>query len=78
MKRTNTCPKCGSREIIRVPGLEGGFGPGNIIQLGMALFKFNAIDVTRYVCGHCGYSEEWIDNPDDLEKIKGKFGRNSG
>ena len=76
MKQTNICPKCSSHEIVRIPGQAGGYGTGNNIPMGMTIFS--AIKVTRYVCGHCGYSEEWIYNPDDLEKIKGKFGRNSG
>ena len=76
MKKSNLCPKCGSAEIIRIPGQSGAYGSGNNIPIGMSIFS--SIKVTRYLCGHCGYSEEWIDNPDDLEKIKGKFGRNSG
>jgi predicted nucleic-acid-binding Zn-ribbon protein len=76
MKQSNVCPKCSSREIIRIPGQAGAYGSGNNIPMGT--FIFSSIKVTRYLCGHCGYSEEWIDNPDDLKKIKNKFGKNSG
>ena len=26
--------------------------------------------VSRYVCGACGFSEEWIDAPEDIAKLK--------
>ena len=76
MKQTNICPKCSSHDIVRIPGQAGAYGSGNVILMGVTIFS--AIKATRYVCSQCVYSEEWIDNPDDLEKIKGKFGRNSG
>jgi ribosomal protein S27AE len=72
MKQSHICPKCNSHDVIRVPGEVGAYGTGNNIQIGMT--TFSAIEVTRYVCGHCGYSEEWIDNPEDLEKLKEKYG----
>jgi hypothetical protein len=28
----------------------------------------------RYVCGSCGFSEEWIDTPDDIAKVRKKYG----
>ena len=74
MKQTNVCPKCSSNEIIRIPGQAGAYGSGNNIPIGKTILS--AIKVTRYVCSHCGFSEEWIDNPDDLGKIKEKFWRN--
>ncbi|WP_278281159.1 hypothetical protein [Clostridium sp. BSD9I1] len=30
---------------------------------------FSAVKVTRYLCCDCGYSEEWIDDKKDIEKI---------
>ena len=76
MKQNKICPKCNSYEIIRVPGQAGAYGSGNNIPMGMTIFS--SIKVTRYVCGNCGYSEEWIDNPIDIEKIKDKFGKKPG
>jgi len=76
MKQTNVCPKCNSHGIIRIPGIAGAYGSGNNIPIGKTIFS--AIKVTRYLCGHCGFSEEWIDDPGDLEKLKDKFGRNPG
>lgn len=71
MKRSHTCPKCGGRDILRVPGKSGAYGAGNNIQMGFTYFS--AVLVHRYVCCCCGYSEEWIDAA-DLERLKEKFG----
>ena len=71
MKATQTCPKCGGHDILRVPGKSGAYGVGNNIQMGMTYFS--AVLVHRYVCCNCGYSEEWID-PSDLERLKERFG----
>ena len=71
MKATQTCPKCGGHDILRVPGKAGPYGSGNNIQTGFSIFS--AVLVHRYVCCSCGYSEEWID-PSDLERLKERFG----
>lgn len=70
MKQSNICPKCQSTDIIHVPGKSGAYGVGNNIQLGWT--NFSAVLVHRYVCGRCGYSEEWIDK-EDLPALKEKF-----
>lgn len=70
MKNTNKCPKCGSSDIIKVPGYAGAYGSGNNIMVGMTI-KF-AVPVDRYLCADCGYSEEWVDI-DNIDKIKKKF-----
>jgi predicted nucleic-acid-binding Zn-ribbon protein len=71
MKKSNKCPKCNSQEIIRIPGRVSGVGAGNIIMTGMTVFS--AVKVTRYLCTDCGFSEEWIDDPKDIEKLKNIF-----
>ena len=76
MKQTNICPKCSGREIVRIPGQAGAYGSGNNIPMGATIFS--AIKVARYVCGNCGYCEEWFDNPDDLQRLKDKFGKKTG
>ena len=70
MKRTNTCPKCGGTDILRIEGTSKGYGAGNNIQVGMTIFS--AVLVHRYLCCDCGYSEEWIDK-EDIQKLKDKF-----
>ncbi|GAA0725780.1 hypothetical protein GCM10008905_21680 [Clostridium malenominatum] len=67
MKNTKTCPKCNSKSISRILGEAGPHGSGNIIMTGMTVFS--AVKVTRYLCCECGYSEEWIDDKKDIEKI---------
>ena len=71
MKNSIKCPKCRSAEIIRVPGEVGGHGAGNNIRVGWTIF--HAVKVTRYVCGSCGFTEEWIDSAGDIAKIREKF-----
>ncbi|WP_444641168.1 hypothetical protein ACRQU7_12240 [Caproiciproducens sp. R1] len=68
MKSKGTCPKCHSSEIISIPGNVGAYGTGNNIKAGRTIFS--AVKITRYLCTSCGYTEEWIDNPIDIEKLK--------
>ena len=72
MKNTHTCPKCNSQEILRIEGRIGGYSGGNDIPAGG--FSFRTVKVTRYLCGSCGFSEEWIDASEDLHKLKEKYG----
>jgi len=66
MKNTKICPKCNSMHIVRVDGYSGPYGSGNNIMVGATIFS--AVNVNRYICCACGYTEEWIDK-NDLEKI---------
>ena len=69
MKNTGICPKCHSSEIIRIPGNVGAYGAGsNIIKAGFT--TLSSVTVTRYLCTSCGYTEEWIDDPRSIEKLK--------
>lgn len=69
MKTTHLCPKCESDEIVRIK--RGNANWDNSIYTGG--FTGRSIPVTRYICIHCGYSEEWIDSPEHLQLIKDKF-----
>ena len=71
MKNSKQCPKCSSKKIIRIPGKVGAFGVGNNILMGA--FVFNAVKITRYLCSNCGFSEEWIDEKKDIEKLEKKY-----
>ena len=55
---------------MHIEGRSGGYGGGNDI----AADFFRTVKVTRYLCGSCGFSEEWIDAPEDLQKLKEKYG----
>lgn len=70
MKNKHICSKCGSHEIILVPGKSDLYGIGNNIQVGMSIFS--AVLVDRFVCCSCGYSEEWI-NKEDIAVLKAKY-----
>ena len=67
MKNTKICPKCQSNEIVRIDGYAGPYGSGNNVLTGATIFS--AVDVNRYICCSCGYTEEWID-ADDIDKIR--------
>ena len=66
MKNTKTCPKCLSSDIVRVDGYAGAYGSGNNVMTGVTIFS--AVNVNRYVCCSCGFTEEWIDK-EDLERL---------
>jgi hypothetical protein len=38
-----------------------------------AIFDAGIVTVTRYVRDACGYSEEWIDRPEDIAALKQAF-----
>ena len=71
MKKTNSCPKCESEDILHIPGQAGAYGSGNNIPAGWTVLS--AVKVSRYLCTGCGYSEEWIDSQADLQKLKTKY-----
>ena len=61
MKTSGTCPKCQSREIAEMKSDSlGARIPTGVLSLAA---------VSYYVCCRCGYTEEWVTNPDDLKKI---------
>ncbi|MBQ6357034.1 MAG: hypothetical protein IJI33_03650 [Solobacterium sp.] len=70
MKFSNVCPKCGSDQILMVPGDVRSYGAGNNIMTGMTVLS--AVKVRRYVCCDCGFSEEWIDL-DDIDKLIDRY-----
>lgn len=51
---------------MRFEGYTGAYGAGNNLMLGSTVFS--AVNVNRYVCLNCGYSEEWIDK-EELKKV---------
>ncbi len=69
MRDSKKCSKCESGEILKVPGKRYDSPGGNTIVGGV----FGVVYVTRYVCGQCGYTEEWVD--EKLDKVKKKYGK---
>ena len=70
MKKSKQCPKCGSRDILRVEGSVGPNLSGNNLKMGATIFS--AIPLPRYVCTGCGYAEEWVDSR-DLYQLREKL-----
>ena len=68
MKYNNCCPKCQNTQIAIV---EGGMFKGNMYNT--LSFALTTIYLTRYVCTTCGFTENYIDDPKDLQKIKEMF-----
>ena len=66
MKNTKICPKCQSTNIIRIDGYSGAYGSGNNVMTGRTIFS--AINVNRYICCSCGFTEEWIEK-EDIDKV---------
>ena len=67
MKNTKVCPKCRSTDLVRIDGYAGAYGTGNNIMVGASIFS--AVEVNRYICCGCGFTEEWIDR-EQIEKVK--------
>ncbi len=72
MKHSKLCPKCNSMDIIVVKGNVGPYGVGNNIPAGRTLWSY--VEVDRYLCGTCGYSEEWVDR-EDIERVRTKYAK---
>lgn len=72
MKNNKVCPKCNSTNIIRVDGYTGAYGAGNNIRIGTSIFE--TVNVNRYICCECGYSEEWIDQ-EDIEVVQKRYSK---
>ncbi|MBC7885545.1 MAG: hypothetical protein H7X99_08720 [Saprospiraceae bacterium] len=68
MKYSSCCPKCQNTEIAVVAG--GGF-KGNLYNT--ITFGFSTVYLTRYVCTVCGFTENYVDDSEDLQKMKDKF-----
>ena len=82
MKNTSACPKCESADIIRVPGsftrkfIMPFAAFHNLITLKTWSLKPTnmMVAVTRMVCTECGFSEEWIEDAEDITKLKKNYG----
>ncbi len=67
MKNQKVCPKCSGSDILIIDGEVRGYGTGNNIMLGASIFS--VVEVDRYICCSCGYTEEWV-NMRDVEAIR--------
>ncbi len=65
------CPKCHASEIVRLPG---GITPPATLSGAKPPSSFKTINITFYCCVHCGYCEQWVDDPEDLQDLMKKYG----
>ena len=72
MKNSRCCPKCRSRNIVRVPNDAHRYLSNSIYIT--KLVTVERVAVVRYVCCDCGYIEDWVENSNELNKIKKEFG----
>lgn len=71
MKHKNTCTKCESHDIFKIPGpATVGYSQNKVPKS-----FFSSANVDRYVCARCGYSEEWIAYEKDLAQLAQKYGK---
>ena len=68
MKNTSRCPKCGSRNLVRVPDDAHRY-------LGNSISITKVVPVARYVCCDCGYVEDWVETQKDLETLRREYSR---
>lgn len=71
MKNTRCCPKCHSKNIVRVPD-----DAHRYLSNSICITRFVTVErvlVARYVCCDCGYVEEWVENGNEHNKIKKAF-----
>jgi transposase-like protein len=54
MKNTNTCPKCNSQNIVKIPSNKRGL----MVEL-----------YDRYLCCSCGFTEQYCENLQFMKKI---------
>ena len=75
MRNTKQCPKCRSHDLLTIPGWVGGYGSGNNIPIrAFGWRSATHVLVTRFVCGACGFSEEWIEDPKDIARLRERYG----
>lgn len=72
MKNVKRCPKCNSSNIIRVPDDAHRYLANSICIT--KLMTVERVPVARYVCCDCGYVEDWVENRNELNKIRKAFG----
>jgi ribosomal protein S27AE len=71
VKHSGICSKCGSGDLLFIPGGDGSLHHDNVIRVGLTIIS--TAEAYRYVCCDCGYSEEWVDLR-DIPKLKKKYG----
>ena len=72
MLHTHTCPKCGSKDILRIPDNPHRHASSNSIYT-TTLTLLGKVPVIRHVCADCGYVENWVEKRKELEELRRAF-----
>ena len=71
--RSGACPKCGSKEILEGVSMNtlGEGGPAGLIAFRLEetqgfLKKSTRVEAKAWICGDCGYSEIYAEEPGKL------------
>ena len=67
MKNTKTCPKCQSKDILRLTD----HGYGNMLATNITIL--GAVYMTRFICADCGFTEQWVESAADRSRLKKKY-----
>jgi hypothetical protein len=71
MNRQNQCAKCASPDLLPIPP-----EPGDELHIALGMRGMRRVTVKKYVCGECGYIEEWVEDERDLTELKKEYGPN--
>jgi ribosomal protein S27AE len=69
VKQKNKCAKCSSPELLFIPSM-----PGEEPRIAVGERGMQMVAVSKFVCGNCGYIEEWVRDAQDLEKLRKEYG----
>ena len=69
--KSGECPKCGSNNVRRGPPPSGWNDASLSVPMGK-VFGSKAL-VRAYVCGGCGYLEQYVYREKDLRRIREKW-----
>ncbi len=68
MNNSNIRPKCQSRDIIVV-----SLRKTNSTIIPIAFTMAGCVNLSRHVCGACGFTEEWVHDKNDIDRLRAKF-----
>jgi len=69
MKQKNKCIKCSSPDLLRIPTT-----PGEPPGIAVGDRGMQRVAVSKFVCANCGFIEEWVENANDLDKLRRDYG----
>jgi len=67
--QNNKCTKCSSPELLPIPPV-----PGEEPRIVIGERGMRAVAVRKYVCGQCGFIEEWVEHTTDLAELRKEYG----